>query len=97
MRSLMPSGEAGSLGPGACDVPAPPLPVAKLVAEARLPGMARYSAPTESVCAVSPGGAGSSWSRASGTEGSQESVAVVEKSIWSQFLKDFVNKARSSK
>ena len=48
--------------------------VAKPVVETRPPGMAKSSAPTKPVCAVFPGEAGSSGSRASGTEGSRVGV-----------------------
>ena len=65
----VPSGEAGSFGPGECDTTsAAAAAVAKLVVEARPPGIAKHSATTESVFAESPVQAGSSWSRAGGTE-----------------------------
>ena len=48
--------------------------VANPVVEARLSVIAENSAPTKSVCAVSPGEAGFSWSRASRTEDSRVGV-----------------------
>ena len=48
--------------------------VAKPVVEARPAGFAKNSASTESVCVVSPGEAGSSWSKTGGTEGPRVGV-----------------------
>ena len=59
-----PCGEDRSFGLGVCDRTSTAATVAKPVVEARPPGFAKNSASTESVCAVSPGDAGSSWSRA---------------------------------
>ena len=72
------SGEAVSSWPGADDTTsAGDATVAKVVGEARLPGVAKQSATTAADIAVSSGEAGPSWSRANGNSAA---ASAAEKS-----------------
>ena len=81
------SGGAGSFGPEANGTTsAAATAVAKPVVEVRPPGIAKHSATTESVFAVFPGEAGSSWSRACGTTSKAEMAAVAKSVVEPQPL-----------
>ena len=75
-----PSGEARSIGPRVCDMTsAAATAAAKPVVEARHAGIAENSAPTESVCAVSPGEPGFSWFSAGTTSTAEKSQSLLLK------------------